>query len=92
MYSANVEMDDEGKVKLPKGGVLDVLQAGKVYVQVADDADPAYGKAVYLIISGDDAGKFTAVTSATAVAVKAKFLGAADDGLAPAQFYDMPQA
>lgn len=55
MYSANVEMDDEGKVKLPKGGVLDVLQAGKVYVQVADDADPAYGKAVYLIISGDDA-------------------------------------
>jgi hypothetical protein len=89
MYSANVEMDDEGKVKLPKGGVLDVLQAGKVYVQVADDADPAYGKAVYLIISGDDAGKFTAVTS---VAVKAKFLGAADDGLAPAQFYDMPQA
>ena len=74
MYSANVEMDDEGKVKLPKGGVLDVLQA------------------VYLIISGDDAGKFTAVTSATAVAVKAKFLGAADDGLAPAQFYDMPQA
>ena len=92
MYSANVEMDDEGKVKLPKGGVLDVLQAGKVYVQVADDAEPAYGKAVYLIISGDDAGKFTAVTSATAVAVKAKFLGAADDGLAPAQFYDMPQA
>lgn len=66
MYSANVEMDDEGKVKLPKGGVLDVLQAGKVYVQVADNADPAYGKAVYLIISGDDAGKFTAVTSATA--------------------------
>ena len=35
MYSANVEMDDEGKVKLPKGGVLDVLQAGKVYVENA---------------------------------------------------------
>lgn len=92
MYSANVEMDDEGAVKLTKGCVLDVLQSGKVYVQLAADAEPAYGKAVYLVISGDDAGKFTAATSATTVAIKAKFLGAADDGLAPAQFYDMPQA
>ena len=91
VYAANTEMDEDGAVKLNKGMALDVLQSGKIYVLVADDVDPAYGDAVYLVISGDDAGKFTKTSGATAVAIKAKFLGAAEDGVAPAQFYDMPQ-
>ena len=85
MYSANVEMDDDGKVKLAKGKTIDVCQEGKLWVQLADEVEPAYGEAVYLIITGDDAGKFTNATE-TNVAVKAKFIGPAEDGIAPAQF------
>lgn len=59
MYSANTEMDDDGAVLLRKGQILDVCQTGKMWVQLADQAEPAYGQPVYLVITGDDAGKFT---------------------------------
>lgn len=97
MYSANVEMDREGKVYLEQGQIIDICQHGKLWVQVTDDAEPAYGVPVYLIADGTDAGKFASSApagedGAAAIAVKAKFLGEAEDGLAPAKFYDMPQA
>ena len=37
------------------------------------------------MITGDDAGKFT-TTKGTNLAVKARFIGAAQNGIAPAQF------
>ena len=85
MYSANTEMDDDGAVLLHKGQILDVCQTGKMWVQLADQAEPAYGQPVYLVITGDDAGKFTP-TKGTNLAVKARFIGAAQNGIAPAQF------
>ena len=85
MYSANTEMDDDGAVLLRKGQILDVCQTGKMWVQLADQAEPAYGQLVYLVITGDDAGKFTP-TKGTNLAVKARFIGAAQNGIAPAQF------
>ena len=85
MYSANTEMDDDGAVLLRKGQILDVCQTGKMWVQLADQAEPAYGQPVYLVITGDDAGKFTP-TKGTNLAVKARFIGAAQNGIAPAQF------
>ena len=48
MYSANTEMDDDGAVLLRKGQILDVCQTGKMWVQLADQAEPAYGQPVYL--------------------------------------------
>lgn len=56
-----------------------------MWVQLADQAEPAYGQPVYLVIAGDDAGKFTP-TKGTNLAVKARFIGAAQNGIAPAQF------
>ena len=76
MYSANTEMDDDGAVLLHKGQILDVCQAGKLWVQLVDSVEPAYGQPVYLVITGDDAGKFTP-TKGTNLAVKARFIGAA---------------
>jgi len=49
--------------------------------------EPAYGQPVYLVITGDDAGKFTP-TKGTNLAVKARFIGAAQNGIAPAQFVE----
>lgn len=85
MYSANVEMDDDGAVMLRKGQILDVCQIGKLWIQLAEDAEPAYGDPVYLVPSGEDAGKFTNAQDSN-VAVKAKFIGPAENGLAPARF------
>ena len=87
MYSANTEMDDGGAVLLHKGQILDVCQAGKLWVQLVDSVEPAYGQPVYLVIAGDDAGKFTP-TKGTSLPVKARFIGAAQNGIAPAQFVE----
>ena len=85
MYSANTEMDDGGAVLLHKGQILDVCQSGKLWVQLVDSVEPAYGQPVYLVTTGTDAGKFTP-TKGTNLAVKARFIGAAVNGIAPAQF------
>ena len=87
MYSANTEMDDDGAVLLHKVQILDVCQSGKLWVQLVDSVEPAYGQPVYLVITGDDAGKFTP-TKGTNLAVKARFIGAAQNGIAPAQFVE----
>ena len=85
MYSANVEMDDDGAVLLRKNQIVDVCQSGKLWVQLVDSVEPAYGQPVYLVTTGTDAGKFTP-TKGTNLAVKARFIGAAVNGIAPAQF------
>ena len=43
MYSANVEMDDDGAVLLRKNQIVDVCQSGKLWVQLVDSVEPAYG-------------------------------------------------
>ena len=87
MYSANTEMDDDGAVLLHKGQILNVCQSGKLWVQLVDSVEPAYGQPVYLVIAGDDAGKFTP-TKGPNLAVKDRFIGAAQNGIEPAQFVE----
>ena len=41
MYSANVEMDDDGAVLLRKNQIVDVCQSGKLWVQLVDSVWPA---------------------------------------------------
>jgi hypothetical protein len=43
----------------PKGVAVPVLTFGKIYVPVADTAEPADKKPAYIILSGDDSGKST---------------------------------
>lgn len=83
------EMDMKGDVKLGAGATVGVVKNGRVYVRIANGVDPAYGDALYLITSGDEAGYFTNAAAGTSdsfktVKVTGHFLGAkATDAIAP---------
>jgi hypothetical protein len=51
----------EGTGFYPQGVMVNVMTRGRIAVPVADDADPGNGKKAYVILDGDDAGKFTDV-------------------------------
>lgn len=80
------EYDLEGAVHMRKGCTIGVMRYGRIYGQIAEDATPAYGKAVYLITSGDEAGFFTDAADngetgddkVDNVAIKGRFLGGMD--------------
>lgn len=80
------EYDLEGDIHIRKAAALGVMKYGRIYGRLATGADPAYGKAVYFIAGGDEAGFFTDAADngetgddkVDNVAVKARFMGAAD--------------
>lgn len=86
--------DLEGKVYIQKGVSVGVMHYGKIYARVKTGIAPSYGDALYLVITGDDAGTFTNVTGADAVAIKGRFLGgvSASEQLAPIELYNQAQA
>ncbi len=73
------ELDTEGKLSIKKGGSVNVMRYGRIYVRVAPEVEPKYGESAYLVKSGDDAGCFTNTKGENAIAVKARFLGALDN-------------
>lgn len=73
------EYDLEGKLHVRSGAAVGVMRYGKIYVRVADGVEPSYGDAVYLIISGDEAGCFTNEAPATATVAEGDDAAAKDD-------------
>lgn len=71
------EYDLEGNLAIRKGASVGVMRYGRVYGRVAEGVKPAYGDAVYMVATGDEAGYFTNVADG-AIAVKARFLGTVD--------------
>lgn len=55
----------EGTGFYPKGVPVNVMTFGQIYVPVVGDADIADKKPAYVVISGDDKGKFTSESSGT---------------------------
>lgn len=55
----------EGVGFYPEGIPVNVMTHGKIYAPVAEGASPADKKAAYVVLSGDDAGKFTDDSSGT---------------------------
>jgi hypothetical protein len=51
----------EGTGFYPEGQPVNVMSRGKIWVPVAEDATPVDKEPAYIIISGNDAGKFTDV-------------------------------
>jgi hypothetical protein len=51
----------EGTGFYPQGVMVNVMTHGRIAIPVADDAGPGNGKKAYVILSGNDAGKFTDV-------------------------------
>ena len=68
-----------------------VMRYGRIYGLLAEGATPAYGGAVYLVITGGDAGCFTD-KSTNNVAIKGRFLSAASDGIAIIELFNQAQA
>lgn len=80
-----------GGVDLRKGCTLGVMRWGNIYGLLAANVEPEYGDAVYLVVSGDDAGCFTTESSGN-VAIKGVFRGTASDGIALIHLFDQAQA
>ena len=85
------ELDLEGNLTLRTKCALGVMQYGVIYALLAEGADPGYGDAVYLVVDGDDAGKFTESSTDT-VAVKGRFLSGAEDGIAIVELFNQAQS
>ncbi len=95
------EYDLEGKIHIRKDATVGVMRYGRIYVRIASGVTPAYGKSVYMLNSGDEAGLFTTEASTTTgespdtttvnhIAVKGRFLGEADTtrGIAPVELFN----
>ncbi|MFG6334794.1 MAG: hypothetical protein K1W20_04885 [Lachnospiraceae bacterium] len=76
--------DNEGNAVPEKGQSIGVLKQGKIWAVVGEAAVPAYDKPVYLIVTGDEAGRFTTKEDTSEkLALPARFVGGADNGIAP---------
>ena len=85
------ELDLEGNLSLRNKCALGIMRYGVIYALLADGADPSYGEPVYMVKSGDDAGKFTDSSSST-LAIKGRFLSAAHDGVAIVELFNQAQS
>jgi hypothetical protein len=71
----------EGVGYYPANVAVNVMTRGEIYVPVADGASPQDKESAYIILSGDDAGKFTDEAGENYDS-GCIFLGGAEDGLA----------
>lgn len=88
------EYNVDGELFVKKGASVGVMRYGRIYVRVAEGVSPVYGDAIYMIISGDEAGYFTNEGGDNAVAVKGRFLGGVDSAskVATVELYNQTQA
>jgi len=92
MTSFTEQMDMAGDITLKKGKTVGILRWGRAWVRVPSGVTPAYGDAVYLVISGTDAGKFTNTSSASTIAINARFRdGLGSGNIAPIELYNQKQ-
>lgn len=75
-----------GEVILYPNVTVGVLNQGSIWALVTEDAEPAYGDPVYLVIDGADAGLFTDDDDDT-LALRGRFLGPKDNGVAPVELF-----
>lgn len=83
IYGVTTEYDMSGKVVIRKDTTVGVVRTGKVWAKVAAGITPAYNDKLYMITDGPEAGYFTNASGATTIEIKGKFIGEADNGIAP---------
>lgn len=71
------EYDMEGTVHIRKDKAMGVMAYGRVYGRVKTGVAPAFGDAVYMVVSGNEAGYFSN-SADDGIAIKARFMGAVD--------------
>lgn len=86
------EYDLDGALRMHKGAGVGVVRWGRVYVRVASEVTVAYNDPLYVVKSGDETGFFTNTAgesgSETATAVKGRFLGPVENGIAPVELFN----
>lgn len=85
------ELDLAGNLSLRQKCTVGVMRYGVIYALLAEGATPTYGAPVYMVKSGDDAGKFTDSSSST-LAIKGRFLSGADNGIAMVELFNQAQS
>lgn len=87
------EYSVDGALTVNKGASVGVMKYGRIHVRVANDATPEYGDALYLIITGDEAGCFTNDAGSN-VAIKGRFISGVDSAtnIASIELYNQAQA
>lgn len=86
--SVMAELDMDNRVKIGDKRTVGCLHHGRIWVKTGSNAAPAYREKVFLITDGDEAGLFTSSEdTAEKIELNAYYLGAADDGIANAEFY-----
>lgn len=82
------QMNTAGEVKIFPLQTVGILRWGKAWARVADGVTPAYGEPLYIILEGDDRGKFTNEETDN-LAVNGKFIGGLGTGdIAPVEIYN----
>lgn len=82
------EYDLDGHLRMRKGAGVGVVRWGRVWVRVPAGVTIAYGDGLYIIGAGDNAGFFTNTDNSSAnPAVPGRFIGPAENGIAPAEIY-----
>ena len=81
------QQDLEGKLYILNGQGVGVMRRGRIWVKLANGAAPAYGGALHLLVDGDEAGCFATTGG---VEIPGRFLGAANNGIAPVELYGVP--
>lgn len=77
----STELDKDGKLVVTNDATVGVITYGKVWARIVADITPAYGDALYLVVSGDNAGLFTNASGENTMAITgAKFIGAKGTG------------
>jgi len=77
-----------GEVNVYPAQTIGILRWGRAWALIPDDVYPAYNDPVYLIVDGDDAGKFTNEATDN-IAINATFIGERGTGaVAPVVLYN----
>lgn len=86
--SVMTELDMDNRLEIGEKRTVGCLQRGRIWVKTGAKAVPVYKGKVFLITDGDEAGMFTSSDdTAEKMELNAYFLGAADSGIANAEFY-----
>lgn len=88
----NTQQNMDGVVEILPSQTVGILRYGKAWARIITGITPKYGDALYLIITGDNAGFFTNATGENAIAVKGRFIGAKGTGdVAPVELFNQSQ-
>jgi len=88
------QMNMSGQVEIRPQQTVGILRWGRAWVRVPEGVEPAYGEALHLIPSGDDAGLFTNDDGGgDNLAVNGMFIGGLGTGnVAPVEIYNQKNA